>query len=358
MLFHNLEQQHQLYHQKDKILDAIRHSAARLSEEKYRAEKTDAMAETCALLSRMLSEARLHEQRENAMNEPLSETLEQVFSDHGFPGGVIRAFGTDDPYILAAGEDRDGTRITSPALREAMERAVGARLAPPEYFRKEDMVLMECRADRRFEVESAAATLVCEGTEISGDVTKCFLSGNRFVAVLSDGMGTGQMARTTAAFTADFLEKVSGTGCSHATTLSLLNHVLRGRKEECSATVDMFEFNLERGEAQFLKSGAAPSYVKRGNSLFRIRSETAPIGLLSSVDSERIKVEVKCDDIVVLMSDGISGAPEDAPWLMELLGKNPPRRLKEFADSILAAAVKHHGRKDDMTVLVLRILPA
>ncbi len=344
--------------QKEKILDAIRHSAARLAEEKYRAEKTDAMAETCALLSRMLSESRAQSLRECEMNEPLSEALEQIFSDYGFSGGVIRAFGTERTCILAAGEDRDGTRITAPALREAMERAVGTHLSTPEYFRKEDMVLMECHADRRFEIESAAATLACEETEISGDVTKCFLSGNRFVAVLSDGMGTGHLARSTASFTADFLEKVSGTGCSHATTLALLNHVLRGRKEECSATVDMFEFNLERGEAQFLKSGAAPSYVKRGNSLFRIRSETAPIGLLSAVDSERIKVEVKCDDLVILMSDGICGSPEDAPWLMELLSKNPPRRLKEYADSILAAAVKHHGRTDDMTVLVLRVLPA
>ena len=34
------------------------------------------------------------------------------------------------------------------------------------------------------------------------------------------------------------------------------------------------------------------------------------------------------------------------------------RRLKEYADAILAAAAKHHGRKDDMTVLVLRVLPA
>ena len=338
-------------------MDAIRYSAARMTQEKYRAEKTDAMAELCALLSKMLSEARQHEQRENEMNEPLSLALEQTFSDHGFPGGVIRAFGTDGSLILAAGEDKDGTRITAPALREALERMVGTRLASPEYFRKEDMVLMECHPDRRYEIESAAASLVSEGTEISGDVTKCFSAENRFFAVLSDGMGTGRTAHKTAAFAADFLEKIAETGCSHATALALLNHILRGREEECSATVDMFTFDLARGEAEFLKSGAAPSFIKRGTSLFRIRSQTAPIGLLSAVDSERIRVEVKCDDVILMMSDGICGSPEDSPWLMELLGKTPPRRLKDFADSILAAAVQHRGRTDDMTVLALRILP-
>lgn len=344
--------------QKDRILDAIRHSAARLTEEKYRSEKTDACAETCALLSRMLSEARTRERRENEMNEPLSLTLERVFADHGFADGVIRAFGAEGAYILAAGEDKDGTKITAPALREALERAVGTKLAAPEYFRKDDMVLMECHADRRFEIESATASLTCEDTQICGDVTKCFLTKNSFFAVLADGMGSGRMAQSTAAFTVDFLEKVSGIGCSHATALSLLNHILRGREEECSTTVDMFEFNLARGEAQFIKSGAAPSFIKRGTSLFRIRSETAPIGLLSAVDSERIKVEVKCDDIIIILSDGILGGGADAPWLLELLGKAPPRRLKDYADEILSAAVKHHARKDDMTVLVLRVLPA
>ena len=344
--------------QKDRILDAIRYSAARMTEEKYRAEKTDAMAELCALLSKMLSEARQHERASCEMNEALSAALEQTFANHGFPGGVIRAFGADGSLILAAGEDRDGTRITAPALREALERTAGTRLSTPEYFRKEDMVLMQCRPDRRFEVESYLASVCCEGGDVSGDVTKCFTAGHRFIAALSDGMGTGRTAHKTAAFAVDFLEKISETGCSRATALSLLNHILRGREEECSTSVDLFEFDLARGEAEFLKSGAAPSFIKRGTSLFRIRSQTAPLGLLSAVDSERIRVEVKCDDVILLMSDGICGSPEDCPWLMELLSKAPPRRLGDYADAILSAAIKHRGRTDDMTVLALRILPA
>lgn len=342
---------------KDEILDAIRQSAAALTAEKYRAVKTDAMAGTCSLLAKIISETRAGERRENEINEPLSQVLEQVFADQGFSDGVIRAFGTEKQCILAACRDPDGTKITAPALKESLERAVGTPLGGVQYYRKEDMVLMECHTDRRFEIESATATLTSEREQISGDVARCFLSGNRFHAVLSDGMGTGKAARATADFTASFLERISASGCSHATALALLNHILRGRGEECSATVDMFEFDLSRGEAQFFKSGAAPSFVKRGTSLFRIRSESAPIGLLSSVDTERIKVEVKSDDIVILMSDGICQSPEDAPWLMEILGKAPPRRLSEYADAILSAAVRHHGRTDDMTVLALRVLP-
>lgn len=343
---------------KDRILDAIRYSAAQLTESKYHAEKTDAMAETCALLSRMLSESRAHHRRESEMNETLSASLEQVFANQGFPGGVIRAFGAEGGTILAACEDRDGTRITSPSLKEALERSLDARLTAPEYYRKEDMVLMSCRLDRRYEVESSVASLCSEGTDVSGDVTKCFVCQNRFYAVLCDGMGTGRQAKSTADFAVKYLEKIYATGCTHATALALLNHILRARAEECSATVDLFEFDLSRGEGQFLKSGAAPSFIKRGTSLFRIRSETPPVGLLCSVDCEKIKVEVKCDDVILLMSDGVCQSPEDAPWLMELLGKTPPRKLSDYANSIVSAAAAHHGRRDDMTVLALRILPS
>jgi hypothetical protein len=154
----------------------------------------------------MLSEARQHEREAAEMNEPLSAALEQTFMDHGFPGGVIRAFGAEGSLILAAGEDKDGTRITSPALREALERTAGTRLSTPEYFRKEDMVLMQCRPDRRFEVESYLASVCCEGGDVSGDVAKCFAAGHRFIAALSNGMGTGRIAHKTAAFAVDFLE--------------------------------------------------------------------------------------------------------------------------------------------------------
>ena len=343
---------------KDEILDAIRHSAARLTEEKYRAGKTDAMAELCTQLSRMLSEARTKQREAGEVDEPLSESLEQVFSDHGFPGGVIRAFGKGGTCILAAGEDRDGTHITSPALKAAIERALGAPLGTPQYFRKDEMVLMECRPERRFEIESATASLTGEGAEVSGDVVRCFTEGQHFYAVLSDGMGTGRAARGTASFVSEYFERLAAVGSSHATALSLLNHFLRARDEECSATVDLFEFDLIRGDGQFLKCGAAPSFIKRGTSLFRIRSESAPIGLLRAVDTERVRVEVRCDDIVLMLSDGVCESPEDAPWLLELLGKAPPRRMQEYAESILSAAVKHHGRKDDMTVLALKIVPS
>ena len=173
--------------------------------------------------------------------------------------------------------------------------------------------------------------------------------------MISDGMGSGELAKETSSFVADFLERVLSTGISHNTAMYMLNHIIRRRTSECSATVDLFEMDLLGKEAVFVKSGAAPSYVKRRDSIFRVRSQTAPLGLIRTVDAEKIRVEVRAEDYVIMFSDGISQTPEDAPWLLELLSKEPKRNIKEYADYILSEAAGHNNRKDDMSVIVMKI---
>ena len=192
--------------------------------------------------------------------------------------------------------------------------------------------------------------------EVSGDVCTHFSSEDSyFYSLLSDGMGSGELARETAQFVTKFLSYALRSGGFRDTVLELLNNIVRRRGEECSATVDLFSLDLIRGDAVFIKSGAAPSYVKRDSSIFRVRSETAPIGLMNHVDAERMRVEVRPGDYIILLSDGVSSSPEDAPWLLELLAEPPRRSLKEYAEYLLAEAVKRSSTGDDMTIMIARI---
>ena len=109
------------------------------------------------------------------------------------------------------------------------------------------------------------------------------------------------------------------------------------------------------GEASFIKSGAVYSYVKRGSSLFRIRSESAPLGLMRGVDVEKIRVEIKDGDVIVMISDGVADTPESSLWLPEILSRDFDGTLKDYADHILASAKKNYQVRDDMTVSVARI---
>ncbi len=330
--------------------------AARLEEERYKQSMTSASYEDYALISRLISEARRREASEKCLDAELSDSLTEVFAKNGFPSGVIKAFGNRRRHIIAAGRDPDGNMITSPALRADIESLADVRLGEAEYFRRGESVLLEVDTSRRLSAEWASATIAGSSGEVSGDLAVSFESqDDYFYSLISDGMGSGELARETAEFVSKFLTHALDGGGFSDTVLHVLNHIIRRRGEECSATVDLFELDLIRGDAVFIKSGAAPSFVKRDSSIFRIRSETAPIGLMRSVDAERMRVEVKDGDLIVMLSDGVSSSPEDAPWLLELLAEPPKRSVKEYAEYILSAAVKNSSSGDDMTVTVTRI---
>ncbi len=230
------------------------------------------------------------------------------------------------------------------------------KLSKPEFFKSGKFALMECDVRRAFAVECASGKVAGDEREICGDSVAMFESSDdKFFAVLSDGMGRGEVARDTSEFAVSFLERALDFGASKDTVLQLLNNAMRHRSEECSATVDIFELDLLSGEGVFVKSGAAPSFVKRDASIFRIKSGTAPIGLMKSIDSEKIRVEIKSGDYVIMLSDGIIQTAEESPWLLELLSKPQKNNLKEYVDLILTEAAKKAKSRDDMSVIVLKI---
>ena len=308
------------------------------------------------MISKLISAARLADNEAKTVDGSLTEALTATFCSCGFENGVIRAFGKRRKHFILAGEDESGNKITSPELRQGIEAAAGVRLGAPQYFRKGKMVLMECRAERKFKVSAATASMPRSDSEISGDTVALFGAGDdRFYSLLSDGMGSGELARETSEFVSSFLRGALEIGAGAETLMHMLNHTVKSRSEECSATVDLLEIDLLSAEATFIKSGAAPSFVKRDNSIFRIRSQTAPIGLLSSIDTERTRVELRGGDHIIMVSDGVADESDDAPWLLLLLGEAAPPDLREYADLILKEAAKNSKNPDDMSVIVLRV---
>jgi len=339
------------------LLEKITGDAAALESERYKSRRVEAIAEEYELFSRLIREVRVQGEREREQDVALGDKLSEVFCSSGIRDGVIKVFGERKKHFIGAGEDRDGSLITSPELHRAIEEFAGVRLSTPDYYRKGDIALFECAAAPMFSVEFAAAGKRSSSEEISGDTAVSFESADgHFYSLVADGMGSGEAAHKTSLFVADFLSRILSTPCSKNTAFHILNHIIKSRNEECSSTVDLLDFDLITGEALFFKCGAAPSYVKRDGSIFRIRSETVPIGLMKNIDAERIRVEVKGGDYIVMLSDGVSQSPEDSTWLLELLSKPAKVDIREYAEYILSEAQKHSKSLDDMTVAVARVI--
>lgn len=206
--------------------------------------------------------------------------------------------------------------------------------------------------------------------DICGDMTDAFITDNSyFYSLISDGMGSGPSAAYTSGVCALFIEKMLSAGNRADITLRMLNNVIRsenmGCGDECSATVDLMELDLMSGTAAFIKSGAAPTYIAREGTVYKISARTMPVGIIKDADARITKFDTKKGDVIVMMSDGCCHDSEDCPWLVEYLcdymtkakktvplGEELCERLK---NEILREAVKNAPEgeeRDDISVSV------
>lgn len=338
------------------VADSINRAMGIITEERYRDKTRDTSAEDFSHMAKLINEARLGDSREKSLNTRLTEAVCALLSSLDITGAAAQVFGERAPHFIIATEDEVGNIITSPKLKKGLEEVAGVKLAIPEYYRRGKMALMECGTAPAYIAGSAFAGDAIRAGEVSGDTARTFSTEeHRYFSLISDGMGSGEGAHATSMFVADFLSRMLEFGAGAESSLSLLNNLVRRRREECSATVDLFSLDLISGEAVFYKCGAAPSYVKRGTSLFRIRSRTSPLGLMSQLDAERIRVEVESGDYIIMFSDGVSPDGE-ATWLLDLLSCPAPIDPSEYARTLLEGAKRNSGTNDDLSVLVTKII--
>ena len=341
------------------LADSVNRAVAILREEKYKSKLRDGCAEEFEYISKLINEARLSDESEKSINKPLTDKVSEILTELGIVGARVQVFGERRPHFIIATEDESGKLISDPELRLRIESAAGIKLKAPEYYRRDKMALMECGTDMKISAEVGSATGDGVGTDVSGDASTSLTTreGCHF-SIIADGEGRGEDARRTSSFVTEFLTRSLefGRGCESA--LRLLNSTIKGRASFTSSTVDVFSLDLVTGEALFYKCGSAPSYIKRGSSLFRIRSRTSPIGPRTDLDAERIRVECLPGDYVIMFSDGVSADGDDAPWLIELLAKPLAKSTTpdSLAGEILALAKRNSRYNDDMTVRVVKIV--
>ena len=185
------------------------------------------------------------------------------------------------------------------------------------------------------------------------------LRGGKYIAVLSDGMGTGKRAGKESSAIVELLEGFMDAGFDKKVAVKLVNSamVMKSTKE-AFATVDMCIIDLYTGEAEFIKNGAEPSYIKRKNGTETIRSASLPVGIMPGVEIESFAHKITQGDTIVMVSDGIEVRSGNNGWLRKTVEESdadiPVQKLAEqIADK--SVALKGGTADDDMTVIVLRV---
>jgi stage II sporulation protein E len=215
----------------------------------------------------------------------------------------------------------------------------------------------------RYDIATAVCRLPKNGNRYSGDNHSLHqLKDGHFVAILSDGMGHGTKAAEESRITVNVLEHLLENGINRDFAIQMVNAMMSLRTpEETFATVDLTMIDLYTGKAEFIKIGAASTYIKRGREVWSIKSTSLPVGILNTVDVERTVSQLQAGDLIIMATDGVvdskadNGNKED--WLVRALSKVEvvgPEALGEYLLNL--AMINQDGEpKDDMTIVVLQI---
>ena len=157
------------------------------------------------------------------------------------------------------------------------------------------------------------------------------------------------------------MESFLTAGFRMESAIQMINGALSAAgSEQNMSTLDLCDINLYTGECEFVKVGAACTYIKRGNLVDRLSAQNLPLGVFGQMEVESISRTLQNGDYIIMLSDGITDALSQGigeEVLPEIIGRMEYASPGEIANQILAYCIKQsNGQiRDDMTVLVTGI---
>ena len=255
--------------------------------------------------------------------------------------------------------------ISNKDAAECLSEAMGSPMMPSHEARAfvRNEFTSTCFVEKtNFEVVYGVERCVGDYQQISGD-SFSFLQKEegQFLASLSDGMGTGLNAYQESEKVVDLLEQFLEAGFSKETAVKMINSALVLRDQgKTFSTIDISSIDLYSGVCEFLKIGAATSFIKRGNWVEAITSTSLPAGVFQQTDYEKTCRKLYDGDMVIMVTDGVLDVlpvEHQEKLMKDIILEHQTNNPKELADYILSRVRQYKSGRflDDMTVLVMGI---
>ncbi|WP_207646349.1 stage II sporulation protein E [Cellulosilyticum sp. I15G10I2] len=295
--------------------------------------------------------------------------------DENFIKEILHSNGikTKDIMVLENNGRKEEIHVYTPYYKNDMEIKEGIKKAINKALDvKVETERLECNEQEKylyfkFKVTksygvAAGAAFHAKG-EISGDVYSCMeVEEGKYLLALADGMGSGKLASEESTATIELLENFMDSGFKNDLAVKIINSVLVLKSDiENFSTMDITLIDEYTGVAEFLKLGAATSFILRNNEVMTIQASTLPIGILNDVDIEVCKKQLKDGDVIIMVTDGMLQGEN------ELLGKedtfkhfileantNNPSYMAEYLMK-KSRDLLGNAENDDMTIIVARI---
>ena len=330
------------------------------------AEHLKAMAHIMAEVAKTTYKYRpMGERRYRQMSKLLKESgiLLQNFFELEHEDGHIEISLTmrmvSDKHVRSGEQEHISTEDVADYLSAAIGIRLRAAQNAPMYLTPEwnTYYFLE---EPKFLLLTGTAKAVKETEKVSGDNYSFYESENgKMVAILSDGMGSGEKACRDSERVIELTERFLEAGFGKEAAIQMINGALASSgQEENMSTLDVCDMNLYTGECEFIKVGAACTYIKRGRLVDRLSAQNFPLGVFGQMEPEVMYRTLQNGDYVIMLSDGVldalsQGIGEDV--LPEIIGKMDYNNPNEIANQILTYCLtQSKGQiRDDMTVLVM-----
>ena len=250
----------------------------------------------------------------------------------------------------------------SAKIVKAAEEVLGMPLMTGEKLvLSKDKFCYTLRKKPYFDAAFGVASARKKGESQSGDTHSVIrIDEKRFLAALSDGMGSGPAAKRISESALSLLESFYRAGMPGDTILSTVNKLLTFNREESFACIDLAVVDLDSGRADVVKVGSPLGCIFSEGTIRVLEGESLPLGMLDELRPATLSVQLQENDILVFFSDGITDAFGSSSDLFDYLKTLDPLNPQTLADDILHAALRRTNGvpSDDMTVLAVRIFRA
>lgn len=308
-------------------------------------------------------------QRERKNHEIQEEQIFEAVSDFGIQLSSIEIFSLEQGNIdidmmLPSSLNRGETeKLIAPILSDLLGETIIVALENQDGEQNSNCV--NFRSAQRFAVTTGVAHTAKGGGLISGDsYTMVEIGAGKYAMAISDGMGNGERAKMESAETLQLLKKILLSGIEERIAIKSVNSILSLRTtDEIFSTLDLVMIDLQDAKANFLKICSTPSFIKRGDRVFKIESSNLPIGFMEEeMEVDVVTEQLKAEDLLIMMSDGIlEGGPRSSEneeyWIKRKIKELKTDHPQEIADVLLEDVIRSRGDviSDDMTVVVAKI---
>ncbi|MHB1314031.1 MAG: SpoIIE family protein phosphatase [Christensenellales bacterium] len=198
---------------------------------------------------------------------------------------------------------------------------------------------------------------------VCGDNYAMFCAGRKRILCISDGMGNGPRAFLESDAVISLIRAFLHAGYDSKAMIRAINSLLMMREDETFATLDLCLMDMVTREAEFIKAGAAPSYLIRKGIVREINGASLPVGIVREMKPAVVSCSLERGDVIVMASDGIIDAMGHS--LPGWLAKKPTdaeetaqgvfMQAQHMAAASMAKTVNGlpEAEPDDMTVMAV-----